>query len=63
MPVHDLRDPMSVCPRCQRAGLVGSDREISGQKAATVFRCHNCNHTWRVADEPSKPSDAPRKQP
>ena len=54
---------MSVCPRCGRAGLIGSDREISGQNAATVFRCHNCNHTWRVADDAAQPSEPSRKQP
>jgi len=61
MPVHDPRDPMSVCPRCGRAGLVGSDREMSGTKAATVFRCHNCDHTWRIPDDASQSADPPRK--
>jgi transposase-like protein len=44
------------CPRCGRTGLVGSEREIIGTKAVTVFKCHNCNHTWRVPDEPGQPS-------
>jgi transposase-like protein len=42
------------CPRCGRGGMVGTEREIVGVKAVTVFKCHNCNYTWRVADEPAK---------
>jgi DNA-directed RNA polymerase subunit M/transcription elongation factor TFIIS len=51
---------MSVCPRCGRAGLLGSEREISGTNATIVFRCHNCNHTWRVGDDLHASSDATR---
>jgi transposase-like protein len=43
-------DPNPTCPYCERTGMVGRDREFSKGKAATVFKCHNCNRTWRVPD-------------
>jgi hypothetical protein len=63
MPVHDPRNPMSQCPICGRAGLVGSEREVVGDKAVTVFKYHNCNHTWRVPDHGSEVPGSPRKRP
>jgi hypothetical protein len=54
---------MSQCPICGRAGLVGSEREVVGDKAVTVFKRHNCNHTWRVPDHGSEVPGSPRKWP
>jgi DNA-directed RNA polymerase subunit M/transcription elongation factor TFIIS len=61
MPIHDPRDPMSQCPHCGRAGLVGSEREVTGDKAVTVFKCHHCEHTWRVPDWPANDRDQRRE--
>ena len=53
-------DPMERCPRCGRAGQVGSDRVVKGTNAETVFKCHNCEYTWRVSDEDQK---GPERKP
>jgi hypothetical protein len=48
------------CPRCGKVGMVGSEREIVGNHAVTVFKCHHCNFVWRVPDPPAadgRPAD------
>jgi transposase-like protein len=46
-------DLNATCPYCNRAGMVGREREFTKGTAATVFKCHNCNRTWRVPDTPN----------
>jgi predicted protein tyrosine phosphatase len=41
---------MSKGPVCGRTGLVGKEHEIIGSRAVTVYKCHGCDHSWRVAD-------------
>jgi DNA-directed RNA polymerase subunit M/transcription elongation factor TFIIS len=53
MPIPSAPDPNATCPHCGRSGMVGHDREFVGTKATTIFKCHNCNHTWRVPDAPT----------
>ena len=48
-------DP-EACPVCGKVGMVGREREIVGDRAVTVYKCHHCNNTWRVPD-----SDWPRQ--
>jgi hypothetical protein len=31
--------------------MVGRDREFTGNNAASVYKCHACNHTWQEPDE------------
>ena len=52
---------MSKCPVCGRTGLVGKEHEIIGSRAVTVYKCHGCEHSWRVADSEaiSAPLSAP----
>jgi RNase P subunit RPR2 len=57
----DRRDPMARCPHCRRAGLVGSARVFSGEKAGTMFMCHNCQHSWQIPDERADHSQVPPK--
>ena len=42
--------------------MVGHEREFSGENAMTVYKCHHCNSTWEVSDDPSKPPSL-RKKP
>jgi transposase-like protein len=55
MPIPSPPDPKATCPFCEHSGKVGHDREIVGGMAVTIFKCHNCNRTWRIPDEPSEP--------
>jgi hypothetical protein len=52
MAIPSPPDPKALCPFCERAGMVGHEREIKGAHAVTVFRCHHCNRSWEVPDDP-----------
>jgi len=58
---EDRRDPMACCRHCGRAGLVGSARVFSGEKAGTMFVCHACQHSWQVPDQRTDHAQVPRK--
>src|SRR4051812_38955966 len=62
MPTPDPSNPMAECPRCRRAGFVGRDREITGDQAITVFKCHVCHETWRVPDTTPGPPTIERRE-
>jgi len=56
-------DP-EACPICGKVGMVGREREIVGDRAVTVFKCHHCNNTWRMSDRDwSPPNPKPPRKP
>jgi hypothetical protein len=57
------RDLMERCPHCGRKGQIGSDRVFEGEAAYTMFKCHNCDHVWRIPDEDDKHIKPPKSSP
>jgi len=57
MPFATAPHPNARCPFCDQEGMVGFEREVVGTHAVTIYKCHHCNTTWEVPDDPL---EAPR---
>jgi hypothetical protein len=42
--------------------MMGTERQFVGANAVTLYKCHHCNRTWQVPDDPAQPP-RPNKQP
>lgn len=56
----------TICPRCQRIGLVRYEYVIRGRHTSLDYYCGGCDYEWSVATSPedSSPAEpAPRRKP
>jgi hypothetical protein len=51
MDIPSLLEPMAACPFCERAGMLGYEREVAGGKAVVVFKCHHCQRVWDLTSD------------
>ena len=40
----------TVCPNCQRIGLVRQERIIKGGSTSVAYYCGHCDHTWTLME-------------
>ena len=50
MSIDERPHPNAICPFCEKAGMMGHQREFVGGEGVTVYKCHHCNRTWQVPD-------------
>jgi hypothetical protein len=43
------------CVRCEKIGLVRTEREITGKTLTVLYYCGACQHTWNIVqDDPRR---------
>jgi predicted RNA-binding Zn-ribbon protein involved in translation (DUF1610 family) len=47
--------PNRKCRRCGKAGLIRSERVITGRRAVTIYYCGGCGYSWEEQDDPADP--------
>jgi transposase-like protein len=55
MPVVIQPNPNATCPFCDKAGMVGHEREFVGASSVTIYKCHHCNRRWQIPDNKAEP--------
>jgi transcription elongation factor Elf1 len=53
---HPVPDRL-ICPKCDKRGLVRSERIITKQGAKTHYFCGHCDHEWDAHDPPATSND------
>ena len=51
---------LAKCPRCNKAGLVRSERVITAGSSKTVYYCAGCSYTWEEREPPPSPPKGSR---